>query len=71
MVSARGIHCLQLQLSHPTIELIGVGGTDKCNAMQLLHCIYYIQDNMDWDVCISLLEHAQELHDEWRQRLCG
>ena len=40
LVASCGIHCLQLQLSGPTKELIGEGGLDKRNAIQLLHTVY-------------------------------
>ena len=35
-VGACAIHCLQLQLSGPTNALIGEGGVDKRNAIQML-----------------------------------
>ena len=62
-VLACGIHSLQLQISRPIKELIGDGGLDNRNAMQLLHSIYDVQSYQDWNQCRHLLNQALEFTD--------
>ena len=66
MVGACAIHCLQfLQLSGPTNALIGEGGVDKRNAIQMLNCVYSLQGYMDWNVVTALMDEAQEWVDKY------
>jgi hypothetical protein len=63
-----GIHNLQLQLSRPIKELIGDGGIDNRNAMQLLHSIHDLQGYQDWNQCRAVMEEARvysNAHYDW------
>lgn len=63
LVASCSIHCLQLQLSKPTKELIGEGGPDKRNAMQLLHCVYDLQKYIEWPQVVAMMDLSQEWVD--------
>ena len=65
LVGACAIHCLQLQLSGPTNALIGEGGVDKRNAIQMLNCVYSLQAYMGWKVVVALMDQAQEWVDKY------
>ena len=68
LVGACTIHCLQLQLSKPTTELIGEGNVGKRNAMQLCYSVSSLQDCFDWEVVVSIMSMAQEFHDQYCQQ---
>ena len=70
-VGACGIHCLQLQLSNGTRELIGEGGVSNRNGAQLLHTIYDLQGCMPPPQMKHLMDAAQEFHDEWCDKDCA
>lgn len=69
------IHCLQLQLSRPITELMGDGGLDKQNVMQMLHSAYDLQEALNWSelqriIAIaapevaSILSESDDVQDE-------
>jgi hypothetical protein len=49
LVVTYGIHNTQLQLSVPTVQLLGPGELGKRNVMQLLHCVYALQKSLPID----------------------
>ena len=63
LVASCGIHCLQLQLSKPVNELIGSGGLNKRNAMQMLRSISDLQGHMEWQQVVAMMDHSQEWVD--------
>lgn len=64
LVGACSIHCLQLQLSNPIVDLIGNGGVGNRNATQLLNVIYHLQGYMAWDQVVTMMNYSQEWVDQ-------
>jgi hypothetical protein len=56
LVAACGIHNLQLQLANPIKELIGEGGLESRNMMQMMHCAYDLQESLNWVEFMAALE---------------
>ena len=63
LIAACFIHCLQLQLSKPTKDLIGEGAPNARNAMQALHTIYDLQGYMEWRQVVAMMDHSQQWVD--------
>ena len=55
LVSACSIHGINLQFAVPVKEIIGEGGLEKANAMQMLHSVFDLQQSVEIE--------------EWRQAL--
>lgn len=64
LIGACSIHCLQLQISNPIVDLIGNGGVGNRNATQLLNIIYHLQGYMAWDQVVTMLNYCQEWVDQ-------
>lgn len=58
IISACSIHALQLQLSNAVKKVIGQGGLDKRNALQMLHTVYDLQESIDTEEWRHVLRHA-------------
>ena len=58
LVAACSIHALQLQLSNAVKKVIGHGGLDKRNALQMLHSVYDLQESLDMEEWRHALVHA-------------
>ena len=60
LIGTCSLHCLQLLLANPTLKYIGKGGIEERNALQLLHAIFDLQENLGVDQWRKILEHVQE-----------
>jgi hypothetical protein len=52
------LHNLQLSVANPIKEVIGEGGLEKKNAMQLLHSVYDLQASMPLEVWKTQVDNA-------------
>lgn len=59
------LHNLQLSLANPVKELIGEGGLEKKNVLQLLHSIYDLQDAMELDVWKTHVEESMKFMEKY------
>ena len=63
-VAACSIHGLQMQLANAVNSVIGKGGIDQQNALQMLHSVYDLQDALDSEEWRHILVRATECcHD--------
>jgi hypothetical protein len=56
LVASCSLHNLQLSVANPIKQLLGDGGLEKKNVMQLLHSIYDLQDSLGnevWNVHVA------------------
>jgi len=58
LTASCSLHNLQLSLANPIKELIGEGGLERKNVLQLLHSIYDLQDSMEMDVWKTHVEES-------------
>ena len=61
LVGACSTHALQLQLANAVKRVIGKGGLDKRNALQMLHTVHDLQESVD----IKEWRHVLGLATQW------
>jgi len=60
IVAACSIHGLQMQLSNAVEQVIGKGGLEQRNALQMLHSVYDLQASVDSEEWRHILHRATE-----------